>query len=89
MNVMRHLRIPNRQVEGVLDHLRSHDWLPSGMRIFPSEDGEHRLVPLDAGAPIELPSPLDDFDVSEHEGVADERIDSDWWAHLAQSVGEQ
>ncbi|MCS5627114.1 MAG: hypothetical protein NZ935_05995, partial [Planctomycetes bacterium] len=86
---MRHLRIPNRQVEGVLDHLRSHDWLASGMRIFPSEGGEHRLGPLDAGAPIELPSPLDDFDVSEHEGVPDERIDSDWWAHLAQSVGEQ
>jgi len=89
MNVMRHLRIPNRQVEGALDHLRSHDWLASGMRIFPSEDGEHRLIPLDAGAPIELPSPLGEFDVTEHEGAADERVYSDWWAHLAQSVSEQ
>jgi|TARA_B100000959_G_scaffold90373_1_gene96114 tRNA G37 N-methylase Trm5 len=88
MNVMRHLRVPNRLVEEALGHLRSNDWVSSGMRILPSEDNEYRLIPLDVGAPIELPSPLDDFEAIELEGAAEERVDSDWWAHLARMVGE-
>ncbi|MDP6661349.1 MAG: hypothetical protein QF760_01705 [Candidatus Thalassarchaeaceae archaeon] len=88
MNVMRHLRVPNRLVEEVLGHLRGNDWVAPGMRILLSEDSEYRLIPLDAGAPIEFPIPLDDFEAIEHEGAADERVDSDWWSHLARMVGQ-
>jgi tRNA G37 N-methylase Trm5 len=88
MNVMRHLRVPNRLVEEALGHLRGNDWVAPGMRILHSEDREYRLIPLDAGAPIEFPIPLDDFEAIEHEGAADERAVSDWWSHLARMVGQ-
>ena len=53
MNVMRHLSVPNRQVEVALGHIRSQGWLAEGMRVFASEDGTSRLIPLDSGAPLE------------------------------------
>jgi len=89
MNVMRHLSVPNRQVEGALDHIRSQGWLAEGMKVFASEDGTARLIPLDPGAPLEMPEPLAKFDVISHEGKPNERDDSDWWAHLSALIGEE
>ena len=89
MNVMRHLSVPNRQVEGALDHIRSQGWLAEGMRVFASEDGTARLIPLGPGAPLEMLEPLAKFDVISHEGKPYERDNSDWWAHLSALVGEE
>tara|TARA_B100000959_G_C14983615_1_gene624570 strand:+ start:2639 stop:3856 length:1218 start_codon:yes stop_codon:yes gene_type:complete len=88
INVMRHLIVPNREVEEALDLLRDHGWLASGMRLFPSEDGEHRLVPVDPSAPFDLPPPLNEHETTQCEGFTDDRADSDWWNHLARLVGE-
>ena len=87
MNVMRHLSVPNRQVEGALDHIRSQGWLAEGMRVFASEDGTARLIPLSLGAPLEMLEPLAKFDVISHEGKPYERDNSDWWAHLSALIG--
>jgi len=87
MNVMRHLSVPNRQVEGALDHIRSQGWLAEGMRVFASEDGSARLIPLGPGAPLEMLEPLAKFDVISHEGKPYERDNSDWWAHLSALIG--
>ena len=89
MNVMRHLSVPNRQVEVALSHIRSQGWLAEGMRVFASEDGTSRLIPLDSGAPLEMLEPLAKFDVISHEGKPHERDDSDWWAHLSALIGEE
>ena len=59
------------------------------MRVFANEAGSHRMVPLDPGAPVELPGELADFEISIHEGLVDERFDSDWWSYLSQLVGEE
>ena len=89
MNVMRHLSVPNRQVEGALDHIRSQGWLAEGMMVFASEDGTARLIPLDPRAPLEMLEPLAKFDVISHEGKPNERDNSDWWAHLSALIGEK
>ena len=83
---MRHLRVPNRSVEEILAILRDRGWLAPGMRVLPDEDGEHRLLPLEPGAPVEMTEPLDVHQVVLHEGCLDKRVDSDWWNHLAQLV---
>ena len=89
MNVMRHLSVPNRQVEGALDHIRSQGWLAEGMRVFASEDGSARLIPLGPRAPLKMLEPLAKFDVISHEGKPYERDNSDWWVHLSALVGEE
>ena len=89
MNVMRHISVPNRHVEQVLGLIREHDLLAPSMHVFPAEDGKSRLIPLDFGAPLSLPDGLADFDIVEHEGKPDERVDSDWWTHLSGLLGEE
>ena len=84
---MRHLSVPNRQVEGALDHIRSQGWLAEGMRVFASEDGTARLIPLDPRAPLEMLEPLAKFDVISYEGKPYERDNSDWWVHLSALIG--
>jgi len=89
MNVMRHLSVPNQQVEHILALMREHQLLASGMRIFASEDGESRLIPIDSGAAPNLPSQLIDFPIVDNEGRPEERIDSDWWNHLKDLLGNE
>ena len=89
MNVMRHLSVPNRQVERALSLIREHGLLAPGMRVFESEDGESRLIPLDFGAPPSLLDGLAGFEVVEHEGEFDERVDTDWWGHLRNLLGDE
>jgi len=86
---MRHISVPNRHVEQALGLIREHDLLAPSMHVFPTEDGESRLIPLDFGAPLSLPEVLANFEVVEHEGKPDERVDSDWWTHLSGLLGEE
>ena len=86
--MLRHLIVPNHEVESVLDILRENGWLASGMRIFPSEEGDRRLVPLDILAPATLPPPLETFDIAHREGLEDDRIDSAWLNHLSLLVDQ-
>ena len=86
---MRHLSVPNRQVERALGLIREHELLAPGMRVFESEDGESRLIPLDFGAPPSLLDGLAGFEVVEHEGEFDERVDTDWWGHLRNLLGDE
>ena len=86
---MRHLSVPNRQVELVIDLMRELNLLAPGMRVFSSEDGESRLIPIDPGAALELPLALAEHSLVEHEGHPDERIDSDWWSHLRELLGDE
>ena len=89
MNVMRHISVPNPQVEHVLGLMREYSLLASGMRVFASKDGDSRLIPIDSGAALTLPSELAEFSIIEHEGHPDERIDSDWWTHLRNLLGDE
>jgi tRNA G37 N-methylase Trm5 len=59
------------------------------MRVLSHEDGEHRLVPLDPGAPIEMPAPFDIHETVLIEGSLDRRVDPNWRKHLALLVGEE
>ena len=87
--MMRHLRVPNRAVEENLTLLRDRGWLALGMRVLSHGDGKHRLVPLDPGAPIEMPSPFDIHETVLHEGSLDNRVDPDWWKHLGLLVDKE
>tara|TARA_B100000029_G_scaffold158870_1_gene154546 strand:- start:30957 stop:32129 length:1173 start_codon:yes stop_codon:yes gene_type:complete len=84
---MRHLKVKNLDVEANLRLLRDRGWLAQGMRVFPHEDGQHRLIPLDPGAPVLIPKPFEIHEILLHEGLLDTRTDSDWWNHLANLVG--
>ena len=84
---MRHLKVKNLDVEANLRLLRDRGWLAQGMRVFPHEDGQHRLIPLDPGAPVLIPKPFDIHEILLHEGLLDTRTDSDWWNHLTNLVG--
>ena len=89
INVMRHLRVPNRDVERILSLLREREWLASGMRVFSQDDAEFRFVPIDPASPIALPAPFDKYETELHAGQPDNRIDSDWWNHLTNLLGAE
>ena len=89
INVMRHLRVPNLDVERVLSLLREREWLASGMRVFSQDDAEFRFVPIDPASPIALPAPFDKYETELHAGQPDNRIDSDWWNHLTNLLGAE
>ena len=89
MNVMRHLLVPNRKVQAALTEITKHDWLSKEHRIFSSEDGNNRLIPLSFSADANLPEPLCNFEIVFSEGEPNEIIDTDWWNHLENLVGEE
>ena len=68
MNVMRHLRVPNKSVQDVIVLLRDIDMLNNDMMICPDSDGKHRLIPLSESAPHNLPSDFSEFEEVIHEG---------------------
>ena len=84
---MRHLVVPNREVEAVLGHVRARGWGALSHRVFSTEDGLSRLIPLDARAPLELPDSLN-FPTEMHDGVLDEKIETDWLTLLATEVNQ-
>ncbi len=85
--MMRHLVVPNREVEAVLGHVRARGWGSVNHRVFSSDDGLSRLIPLDVGAPLELPKALE-YPIVMYEGVPDEKIETNWLALLATEVDE-
>lgn len=88
MNMMRHLLVPNRQVERILVELIELNWLAEGQRIFSSDDGENRLIPLSISADSNLPKPFLNYEIIVCEGKPDQKIDTDWWNHLSKLVGQ-
>ena len=88
MNVMRHLRVPNKSVQDVIVLLKDNDMLNKGMMICPDSDGKHRLIPLSESAPHNLPSYFSEFEEVIHEGKIDERPNESWWKHLSEIIGE-
>ena len=86
---MRHLKVPNRDVETILGLLREREWLASDMRVFSHDNAEFRLLPIDPASPIALPAPFDKYETEVHEGCPDNRIDSDWWNHLTNLLGPE
>jgi len=89
MNMMRHLLVPNRQVERILTQIIEQDWLAKGQRIFSSDDGSARLIPLSISADSNLPNPFSDYEIIVCEGKIDQKIDTDWWNHLSKLVSEK
>ena len=89
MKVMRHLSVPNQQVEHTLDFMREQNLLAPGMRVFAAEDNNSRLIPIDSGAALVLPTELADYPIIEHEGRTEESRDTDWWAHLRNLLGDE
>lgn len=85
---MRHLRVPNREVEAVLGHIRAREWGAVGMRVFSSKDGFSRLIPLGPNAPEEFPESLAMFPLEVHEGVPDDKIETDWLALLVNEIDQ-
>ncbi|MDC0327764.1 hypothetical protein OAN05_00510 [bacterium] len=88
MNMMRHLLVPNRQVESILVELIELNWLAEGQRIFSSDDGENRLIPVSISADSNLPKPFSNYEIIVCEGKSDQKIDTDWWNHLSKLVGQ-
>ena len=88
MNVMRHLLVPNKKVQAALTEITKYDWLSKEHRIFSSEDGNNRLIPISVSANINLPKPLCEFEIVFSEGKPNEIIDTDWWNHLENLVGK-
>ncbi len=58
---MRHLRVPKRATQEVLEEIRRHPWAPTGLRVL-SEENDN-LVPLGGAAPESLPPPLNGFEM--------------------------
>ena len=85
--MMRHLVVPNREVEAVLGHIRARGWGSLSHRVFSSEDGYSRLIPLDPGAPLELPTTLE-YPIEMHEGLPDEKMETNWLTLLSSEIGE-
>lgn len=88
MNVMRHLRVPNKSVQDVIVLLKDNDLLHNSMRIFPDSDGKHRLIPLSKSAPHALPSYFTEFEEVIQQGKPDERANESWWTYLSRMIGE-
>ena len=85
--MMRHLVVPNREVEAVLGHIRARGWGSLSHRVFSSEDGYSRPIPLDPGAPLELPTTLE-YPIEMHEGLPDEKMETNWLTLLSSEIGE-
>lgn len=86
--MMRHLRVPNHIMEESLLLLRDRGWLAPGMRVFSHDGGEYRMIPLDSDVPVEMPPPFDLLEIILHQGFSNNRVDPDWWNHLALLVGK-
>ena len=86
---MRHLRVPNRDVERILSLLREREWLASDMKGFLKDDAEFRLVPIDPDLQSHSQHPLTNTRQKSIEGQPDNRIDSDWWNHLTNLLGPE
>ncbi len=88
INMMRHLVVPNHEVEAVLGHIRAREWGAFSFRVFSSKDGKSRLIPLNPNSPTVLPGELSKYPIEFHKGVLDERIETNWLSLLLQEIDQ-
>ena len=84
-----HLIIPNHEVQGAIELLLSEGWLSQTLRIHSDESENFRLVPLDSGAPQDLPPPLDQYPILETQGEPTQNRRPAWKSVLEASVGAE
>ncbi|HHZ74311.1 MAG TPA: hypothetical protein EYN58_03860 [Candidatus Poseidoniales archaeon] len=82
---MRHLRVPKRQTQSILECINGYEWAPEWSRVI--SDGEYRLLPLGDNSPSQLPESLSDFEVVQAEQP--ERPPQHWLEHLPKFLDEQ
>jgi tRNA G37 N-methylase Trm5 len=88
MNMMRHLKVPNSDVEGAFTKLKENNWLASNMLIFASENGKNRLIPLNNDAP-EMPNNLLKYREVNCKGKIDNRVNPNWLNHLKKTIDNE
>ncbi len=57
---MRHLRVPKRETQSILECINGFEWAPEWSRVL--IDGEYRLLSLGDNPPIKLPDSLSSFE---------------------------
>ena len=82
-----HLIIPNHEVQGAIELLLSEGWLSQTLRIHSDASEKFRLVPLDSGAPKDLPPPLDQYPILDTEGELTQNRRPSWQSVLEALVG--
>ena len=82
---MRHLRVPKRETQSVLDCINSFEWSSKGYRVL--DDGEFKLIPLGDNPPENLPNLLNIFE--EKEAEQSERLPQKWIGYLSQFIDEE
>ena len=82
-----HLIVPNHEVQGVIELLLSEGWLSQTLRIHSDESEKFRLVPLDVGAPQNLPFPLNQYPIQVIEGKHTQNKRMSWQKILETLVG--
>ena len=82
MNMMRHLKVPNADVERVFTIIKENNWLSQNMLIIASDERSDRLIPLNINAPENINEFLN-YEVINHQGKKDKRINPNWLFHLA------
>ncbi|MGY8703966.1 MAG: hypothetical protein ACKVGY_06490, partial [Candidatus Poseidoniales archaeon] len=86
--MMRHLKVPNSDVEGAFTKLKENNWLASNMLIFASENGKNRLIPLNNDAP-EMPNNLLKYREVNCKGKIDNRVNPNWLNHLKKTIDNE
>lgn len=82
---MRHLRVPKRQTQSILECINSFEWSSKGYRVL--DDGEFKLIPLGYNPPENLPDSLSSFE--EKEAEQSERLPQKWIGYLPQFIDEE
>ncbi len=81
---MRHLRVPKRQTQSILECINNFEWAPEWSRVL--IDGEFRLLSLGDNAPAQLPGTLSSFE--EVEAYQPARLPQKWIEHLPDYLDE-
>ena len=81
---MRHLRVPKRQTQAILECINNFEWAPEWSRVL--NDGEFRLLYLGDNAPAQLPDILGSFE--EVEADQPPRLPQRWIEHLPDYLDE-
>ena len=89
MNMMRHLNVPNADVELVFNLLKQNCWHANDMLIHASDDGNYRLIPLNDNFPTESSREFLEYEIINCEGKPDTRIDPNWLNHLSKLIKKQ
>jgi tRNA G37 N-methylase Trm5 len=89
MNMMRHLKVPNVDVELVFNLLKQNCWHANDMLIHASDNGNNRLIPLNDNFPTELSREFLEYEIINCEGKSDTRVDPNWLNHLSKLIKKQ